>query len=324
MIVVDCVALIWHCYSLHGLILIKITSKQTTNRYARVTLALKRYWSTSIRIITPVQPDNISQYDRNQLTDSQDLNSETNWLFFIFNCRIWHARRPSRSFAQKSSRRSRRRPIHHNVCHWPGPPTVRLCSPVTATTPSVSGKCPLPLVKQRSPHTTINIIQQPTQNCICFVFCYKNMKRQINAIFFLFIVMSPITMQWICWNPYVLILCLQQQHKKNHMIFNLNKLWIRSWTKNVDPFFISFLICCFVLKQIEWQTLNKVLGNIFMLVYKMYDMWLHGRKKKKSYLFRKYTFFFWNIIDQSWAPHSLDQYIFFYVEMKEKMCTTGA
>lgn len=63
--------------------------------------------------------------------------TNSNVLFFS---RIWHARKPSKNFVQKSFHKTKR-PIHHNVCRSPGRPTVKLCSPDTVTTPSVYGKC---------------------------------------------------------------------------------------------------------------------------------------------------------------------------------------
>nr|AEX91744.1 MIP33448p1 [Drosophila melanogaster] len=59
---------------------------------------------------------------------------------------IWHARRPLRSCAPRSFR-PRRRPISPSACPWPGPPTARLCSPATPTTPSASGRCLFRLTK---------------------------------------------------------------------------------------------------------------------------------------------------------------------------------
>jgi len=53
---------------------------------------------------------------------------------------IWHARKPSKNFVQKSFRKHKR-PTHHNVCRSPGRPMAKPCSLDTVTTPSVYGKC---------------------------------------------------------------------------------------------------------------------------------------------------------------------------------------
>lgn len=71
--------------------------------------------------------------------NSEKLNQLIRFAFLLIH-RIWHARRQSKNSNQKSFRKPRR-PIHHNVCHWPGPLTAKPCSLATVTTPSVYGKC---------------------------------------------------------------------------------------------------------------------------------------------------------------------------------------
>lgn len=107
------------------------------------------------RIITPVKPDTNTVFHICYIFEFwivHQIKIIFDWklisIFFSFD-RIWHARKPLKNFVQKLFHPKTRKLIHHNVCPLPGQQMVKLCLPVTATTPSVYGKFPYQLVKCR-------------------------------------------------------------------------------------------------------------------------------------------------------------------------------